>query len=329
MEPPAEFRARPPWLGGDLQTLRNIIAPAKISLSAWAEERVAFDMPDATGDRLTGALHRPLADAPKRPLAVVVHGLSGCLDGTHIRQSARVLLLAGYPVLRLNLRGAGSSRASCGGHYNAGASTDFAAVLEQLEGRWPDLVAPGMVGIGYSLGANILLKYMGETGGAARLAACVAVSPPIDLSVTSAYFLRRRNAIYHRWLLARIKAQTVAAGARVTPAERRAVAAARNIWQFDDKFVAPRFGYEGAEDYYARCSASRYLSAIERPTAVIHAADDPWIPSAIFRRFDWATAGAVTLELVPGGGHVGFHGVGSAFPWHDRYALAFFERKRV
>ncbi|MCZ6605180.1 MAG: alpha/beta fold hydrolase [Alphaproteobacteria bacterium] len=323
---PAPFAPRLPWFGGDLQTMRNFLVRPRIDLEPWPGKQITFDAPDGSGDRLIGTGHLPSMDALQRPLVIIIHGLSGCEDGAHIRQSARTYLEAGYPVLRFNMRGAGPSRATCSGHYTAGASADLAAVLDQLDVAMPGVGDHGIVAVGFSLGANMLLKYLGESGQAARLAAAVAVSPPIDLSATSAHFRLRRNLVYHKWLLAQIKAQTVEPGARVTEDERQAVASARDIWQYDDRFLAPRFGYDGAEDYYASCSANRFLTGIARPTVVIHAADDPWIPPAMFRNFDWREAPNVTLELTAAGGHVGFHGRGSPIPWHDRYGLAFFAR---
>ena len=133
-----------------------------------------------------------------------------------------------------------------------------------------------------------------------------------------------RNALYHGYLLRRMRAEALDGAAGITGAERRAVLAARNIYQFDDAFVAPRGGFAGAEDYYAQCSAETFLAAVETPTLVIHARDDPWVPAAPYRRFPWRSKPNLVPLLPPAGGHVGFHGTGSRTAWHDRCMVRFF-----
>ena len=85
-----------------------------------------------------------------------------------------------------------------------------------------------------------------------------------------------------------MRKEALAPIAAVTAAERRAILAARSIWEFDDRFSAPRNGFAGAADYYERSAARHYLAGIAVPTLVIHALDDPWIPSEPYRDFAMA-----------------------------------------
>lgn len=311
------FRPRPPWWGGDLQTVRNYLFAPAPRLAGYASEEMAFPMADGSGDVLLGSLERPRG-AGGRPLVVLVHGLTGCQDSAYVRGSARFFLGRGHAVLRLNLRGAGPSRGRCREGYHAGRSADLRAVFAALPAA---LVAGGVVAIGYSLGGNVLLKLLGEPAVAGCVRAAVAVSAPVDLAATSRRFARPRNRLYQRWLLARMKEE--ARAAPLDGHERAAVAAARSVRQFDDGFVAPRNGFDGADDYYARCSALPYLEAIAVPTLLVHAADDPWIPPEPYRDYDWGRAPACRLALTERGGHVGFHGRGSRIAWHDRCAARF------
>src|SRR5580658_360427 len=270
------FLMRAPWWGGDLQTLRNFLMRRRPALAA--PERLLLPMRDGSGDRLVAAVHRPVpAPVKPRPLAFLLHGLSGCEDSAYIVNSASHLLALGFPVLRLNLRGAGSSRPLCRFQYHAGRSEDLADALAALPA---DLVTAGVVAIGYSLGANMLLKFLGERGGEAPVKAAVAVSAPLDLAVAARQMMRRRNVLYQGYLLRHMRAESLAPGAEVTAAERAAIREARSIWEFDHGFSAPRNGFGGAEDYYERNAARRYLDGIAVPTLVIHALDDPWIPGA-------------------------------------------------
>ena len=165
-----------------------------------------------------------------------------------------------------------------------------------------------MAAMGFSLGANILLKYLGEAGAAAPLMAACAVSAPADLAAASRALSRPRNLLYHRALLRDFKRHAARPGARLDTAERAAIQGAGTIYQLDDRFVAPRHGFAGAADYYDRCRAGRYLAAIEVPTLILHAENDPIVPPAPEYRQPERLAPAVTVALSRSGGHVGFHG---------------------
>jgi uncharacterized protein len=313
------FVPRPPWLGPDLQTLRNFLRRPAVDLSSFPFERIELPMPDGSGDRLLGDLNRPADDAGK-PLVVLIHGLTGCSTGIYVLASARNLLRHGYPVLRLNLRGAGPARALCRQQYHAGRSEDLRAALAALTA---DLTGRGVFAVGYSLGANMLLKYLGEQGADGPVRAAAAISAPIDLAAASLRLRERRNRVYHHWLLRRMQEEALA-GEGFGAAEREAVLAARSVYQFDERVVAPRNGFVGADDYYARCSGLRFLPAIAVPTLVIHALDDPWIPASTYRQFAWAENPNLVPLFPQSGGHVGFHGAGTRLPWHDRCLEIFF-----
>lgn len=319
------FAEAPPWIGGDLQTLRNTVLNTlgrrPPDLDPWPAETLWFRMTDGTGDRLIGRWHRP-AEPTGRPLALLIHGLTGCEESLYLRSIARTLLQAGHPVLRLNLRGAGPSRPVCKAQYHAGRSEDLRAVIGQLP---PEATADGIVAVGFSLGGNMLLKYLGEEGSAAPLVAAAAVSAPIDLKATQVRMMAPRNRVYHRWLLKRMVAEATAPAADWTEQEKRRARLTRTVYDFDDRFVAPKGGFGTAEIYYARCSAERFLPAIRVPTLVVHGLDDPWIPAEAYRRQDWRAMPALTPRLTAGGGHVGFHDRAAPPPWHDRQIRAFFE----
>jgi uncharacterized protein len=196
--------------------------------------------------------------------------------------------------LRLNLRGAGPSRSLCGQHYYAGRSQDFRSLLSVLPA---ELMGEGMVAVGYSLGGAMLLKYLGEEGAAAPLAAAATVSAPIDLAATCRYMMRRRNEIYHRYILGLMKVEATAEGAVVSAAERAAIMGARTILDYDDAFIAPRYGFGGAEDYYDRCRPTRFMAGIRVPTLAVAALDDPWIPGALYKDYDWTSSPSLTPLL--------------------------------
>ncbi len=316
--PFSPFSPRFPWIGGDLQTIRNTLV--------WK----APDLTDATrltlavsgGDELWALLDKPAADAGK-PLVVLVHGLTGAEDSANIMTSAAWHRGRGHPVLRLNMRGAGPSRATSIGHYHAGRSADLrealAALPAPLRGR-------GILIAGTSLGGNAVLKFLAEREGCGDVIAGVSISAPIDLKAAQMRIMAARNAVYHRHLLKQMTADArLARGPRRDLFENNA-ARIRTIYDFDDLVVAPGNGFTDAADYYRRCSAGPLLDRIATPTRVIHARNAPWVPAAMYLARPWPADRPVTLLMPADGGHVGFHGAGDPVPWHDRAIAAFFDR---
>ena len=281
-------------------------------------------MRDGSGDRLLAKLHR--ASRAPRGLVVLVHGLTGCEDSFYIRISARFWLEAGYSVLRLNLRGAGPSRPLCRQQYHAGRSGDLRDALRGLGETEPDLFADGIFLVGYSLGGNLLLRFLAEEAGAFPIVAAATVSASIDLKAAQERIMAPRNWVYHRYLLTRMRREALAAPVTPDEAARRAILDAESVYAFDDRVIAPANGFAGAEDYYRRCSGLRFLPDIAVSTLVVHAEDDPWIPAAAHRCFDWSANPQLRLAMTSAGGHVGFHGRGDAVPWHDREIGRFFDQ---
>jgi uncharacterized protein len=304
------FRERAPWFGGDLQTLRNFLRGIPTDLPRG--ERLLLEV--TGGDRLAARLDRPSGPVA-RPLIVLVHGLAGSEESGSVVASTRHHVGQGWPVLRLNLRGSLPSRPTAAGHYHAGRTGDLA---DALRGLPAEFTRYGIVLLGQSLGGNLVLKFMGEGGQDLPMLAAIAVSAPIDLAATCAKMLSRRNFVYQRYMLAAMKREALAPGAAVSTSERAAIAAARNVYEFDDRFIAPRFGYRGAEDYYESNAAKHFLAGIARPALVLHALDDPWVPGACYTAINWSRLPMIKAVLTPDGGHLGFHGQGSRVPWHDR-----------
>ena len=269
------FRPRFPWWGGDLQTIANRLRGVSTSLAPHATERLRFPLPDGTGDTLLASLDRPATPRAGAPLTILIHGLTGSEDSLYLFTLARLLLDRGGRVMRLNLRGAGPSRALCSQHYYAGRSQDLRTLLAVL----PDeLTRDGLMAVGYSLGGAMLLKYLGEEGTASPLAAAATVSAPIDLAVTCRFMMRPRNRLYHRYILDHMKVEATGEGAIVSAAERAAIMGAATVWDYDDVFIAPRYGFASAEDYYERCRPTRFMAGIRIPTMILGALDDPWVP---------------------------------------------------
>ena len=324
------FRSRAPWWGPDLQTLRDSLQPVRLP----SERPTRIPIPLGGGDALLALLDRP----PRpRALVLVVPGLGGDAEGLGPRRLALSLRRAGCATLRLNLRGAGAGRALAAGTYAARCDRDLAPVLAAARSlaqelgreRAPDAPPLPLAAAGLSLGGTILLNAC-RAGVAEGLQALACLSSPLDLAGCSAAIGQPRNALYERWLVRRLRRQTLADPRGLVEPERRAlvgVAAPRSIRGFDACITAPRWGYADVEAYYADASPLATLErwagdpAGRRPALLLlHAADDPWVPAAPTR----SLAGRLAVLLTPAGGHCGFHGVGDPpeASWSDRLLTA-------
>jgi predicted alpha/beta-fold hydrolase len=307
------FVERFPWWGGDLQTIRNHLVWREHHLHSH-QSTLEFPASDGSGDRLTGTLEKP-TNLTRSPLILLIHGLTGCEDSPYVRESARFHLARGRSVLRLNLRGAGTSRRVTRRHYHAGSASDLLDVLGALsfqETRY------GVFAIGYSLGGNILLNLLPRLPAHHQLVGAATVSAPVEPLEACKRIMAPRNAVYHKLLLSRMKREVLSSPARCTKRERQLVEDATSVLEFDDRFVAQRNGFCSALDYYERTASARHVKAITIPTLMVHACNDPWIPVSSYRALQGQGMPNVEIVLTRSGGHVGFHERGFSDTWHDR-----------
>jgi predicted alpha/beta-fold hydrolase len=309
VDDPVPFRPRPPWLTGDLQTIRNMLRRDAPDPGPFV--RLWLDLPD--GDALAAAWH---AGDGSRPSVVLIHGLTGCEDSQYMRRSAAFWLVRGHGVVRLNLRGSAPSLARSTRPYHAAAGGDIVAALAAL----PEAVRrPGLIVIGVSLGGTQLLNALGrDEARTLPIIAAATICAPVLLAPVARRIMAPRNALYHRWLLRQMQREAEALASHLPARLLAAARSAGTVYAFDDGYVAPLAGFAGAEDYYARASLPRYLDRIAVPTLCLTAADDPWVPADTYRALDWRMNPQVAPLIASGGGHVGFHDRMRDGTWADR-----------
>ena len=317
-----KFLEKTPWWGGDLQTVRNAMVAEEIVLPG-RSTRLSFLTSDGSGDCLVGSLEEPNSTGSHGPLIVLIHGLTGCEDSSYIRRTAQFHLMRGRRVLRLNLRGAGPEHKRTKGYYHGGCASDVQDVLAHIAGQ---RLAKATFVIGYSLGGNILLNLLAELNSNSTLVGAAAVSAPIEPAAACRQLMKTRNALYHRWLLRRMKAEVITV-ATLSDEERRAIENAQTVFEFDDRWVAPRNGFKDAQDYYQQTASHRKFESIRVPTLLLHARNDPWIPAEPYYRAAYPASGSVEAIVAESGGHVGFHERGQRETWHDRKIETFLKKK--
>lgn len=263
---------------------------------------------------------------PHTPIVMMIHGLEGNARSGPAQEIYRYLSRRGVRCLGLNLRSCSGELNRTGRLYHAGETEDIAFIHQWLEQRYPDTPI-GIVAI--SLGANMLLKYLGENGHSLmnRLVAAVAISPPFDLVAGSKVLANGAGLLYARHMLGPLKQKAIALepliGDKVDISRLDSV---NNFYDFDDAFTAPLHGFTDAHDYYSTTSSKNFLADIRVPTLILRAVDDPFfdpedIPHKIIEQNPFLYAG-----FPEHGGHVGFiEGVvpGRYTYWAERQAARF------
>ncbi|MCG8055203.1 MAG: hydrolase [Candidatus Thiodiazotropha endolucinida] len=248
------------------------------------------------------------------PLVMLIHGLEGSISSHYVTPTLQALHRAGFSTLFMHLRGCSDEPNRLRRSYHSGASEDLKEILELLECRnqIPQAV------VGFSLGGNLLLKYLSETGHRSRIGAAVAVSVPFNLSQAATRLEQGLSRIYGRYLLDKLKKSYTEKCQTRGFEEDINLSAIRTIYQFDDNITSRVNGFDDADDYYSKCSSGTKLKEITTPTLIIHALDDPFMYPANVPELDQLGPG-VDLELCMNGGHVGF--IQGNLPFRAEYWL--------
>lgn len=261
-----------------------------------------------------------LTDIPKTteysPLLIVLHGLESSAKSTYARQLLHAAAGEGWRAAVLHFRDCGDYRNRLPRRYHAGETSDLRYFLHKLR---TDGHAGPLLAAGYSLGGNVLLKYLGESAADTPLLAAAAVSVPLNLHTSSEALSRGFSRFYQNYLLRRMKKSVARKFDRFTAAfDWDRAMNAGTFAEFDDAVTAPLHGFANKDDYYDRCSSAGFLGSIERPTLIINALDDPFMTPEIIPD-ESSLSEYVTLEVSAGGGHVGF--IEGGTPWQPLYYL--------
>lgn len=281
-----------------------------------AVETVA--MPD--GDLVRVARPRS-APGPQAPPVLLLHGLNGSRRSRYIRGMMAALLAGGYEPIVLEFRGVDRGPVRTPRSYHAGFTED----LDVLARRFAHEV-PGrpMAAVGFSLGGNVLLQWLAERGGDAPVRWAAAVSVPFDLAAAGRALDRGAGRVYRTVLLGELRRTAARRAARcghpsLAPDD---ILHLRSFYEFDDRYIAPLFGFRNAADYYARSSSGPRLGRIRVPVLLVSAEDDPLVPAATLPRATDLAPETVFFRTRRGG-HVGFieDGPTGRRAWSERAIL--------
>lgn len=275
----------------------------------------------ATPDGDSVSVVRVDAPSAHAPLLAILHGLEGSVRSTYARALMHQARARGWGAAMLLWRTCDGRVPDAPRLYHSGETTDADFFFRRLAAESPERP---ILAVGVSLGGNVLLKWLGERGTEVvpSVRAAAAVSTPFDLAAGSRHLERGLSRLYARFFVRalREKAQAALAKHPTLPVDRLAMARASSFWEFDDAVTAPVHGFRGAADYYARSSSLPLLPRIARPTLLLSAADDPFLPPVVLDQVRSLAQGNPHLEVefTPRGGHVGWV---TGWPWAPGYHM--------
>ncbi len=298
----SECSFTPPWYlrNPHLQTiLANIVHPPtpKVRL-----ETIYL----SDGDQLQLA-H---GSARGRHAVLILHGLEGSLRSSYAQRLLHALNRAQIPAVFMYFRGCDGQPNQKLRSYHSGETGDLREVIHHLRQQGVERLAL----VGYSLGGNVTLKYLGEDAIDDSVSCAIAVSVPMLLDECARRMNLGFSRLYQRVLLNRLKEKVQQKKHMLANAGYPTETSQINTFEhFDDIYTAPLHGFDSAQHYYRSCSSRQFLGRISTPTLIIQSLDDPFMTDAVIPT-DEELSAQVALELADFGGHVGFLGGGKLLP---------------
>ena len=246
------------------------------------------------------------------PLVIILHGLTGSSDSIYVKSLQRALFEKGLRSVALNFRGCSGKPNNTSRWYHSGETSDLNYLYQMLRNRQPQMP---MAAVGFSLGGNVLLKWLGENGEQLKLFAAVSVSAPLKLDLCATrldcgFSKFYRNRLIHELKTGLHEKHQHLLQLNLTEEAKKIsalgdISQIKSFWQYDEQVIARLYDFRSAMDYYQRNSARPFLKNIYSPTLLIQANDDPFLtPEVIPQQHELSKS--VDLEITKGGGHVGF-----------------------
>ena len=239
-------------------------------------------------------------------LVILTHGLEGSSKAVYIRSLTNKLLEIGHDVIAWNMRGCSGQPNRKSSSYHSGMTSDLASVIEHVIHSY---TYSKILLVGFSVGGNITLKYLGEKAAAIdkRIIAAATYSVPVDLASSAAQLALKKNRLYMSIFLKSLR-KKLYQKALLFPEQinLEGITKIRSFKEFDTRYIAPFFNFSSAEDYWKKASALPFLEKIQIPTLLINSSDDSFLSPASFPITIAEKSSYLTLEISKFGGHVGF-----------------------
>ena len=259
-----------------------------------------------------------------KKLVIISHGLEGDSTRPYIKGMAKALSERGYDVLAWNYRGCSGQVNKALRFYHSGATDDLATVVDHASSK-PYLEIHL---IGFSLGGNLTLKYLGEKRTRPEcIKKAVVFSVPMDLHTSCIKISQPSNWIYSRRFLRSLRKKVLDKSKIMRELDAAGLKKARTLHEFDDIFTGPIHGFKNAIDYYTQSSSIKVVSNINTPTLIVNAKNDPFLSPECYPEDLLKNHPFVTFESPEHGGHVGFaQFTKNGLYWSEERALKFLSR---
>lgn len=278
------------------QTIWPVLAASKVHI---ALKKQKIELPD--GDFIELVWDAANADQSDKPIVLILHGLGGDINSAYAKSFMNSFSKSNWRPVFMHFRGAGEECNRLDRAYHSGDTEDVAYIVNLLSKQCDEIAA-----VGVSLGGNVLLKWLGQTGDRNPLKAAVAISVPFELRPSVDHMSTGFSRAYQRWLLRSLRYYINRKFEnRPAPFDMQLANTARSFWEYDNVVTAPLHGFKDADQYYAESSSRQYLPGITVPTLIIHAKDDPFVPTQAIPSFEEVSS-STTLQITDYGGHVGF-----------------------
>lgn len=252
-----------------------------------------------------------------RKCVIISHGLEGNSERAYVRGMARAFFSNGFDALAWNFRGCSGEVNRQLRFYHSGATDDLGTVIRHAAERYDQLIL-----VGFSLGGNLTLKYLGEGDVHPKVFKGIAFSVPVNLHTSCVEISKPANRIYAWRFLRKLKQKVRMKAALRSDIDVRGIQSISSLIDFDDRYTGPIHGFTGAVDYYTKCSSLYFLGKIRVPTLLVNALNDPFLARDCYPDPD--PASSLQVEYPEHGGHVGFTLFNSkGLYWSELRALAF------
>ncbi len=235
-------------------------------------------------------------------LVIISHGLEGNSQRAYIKGMAKHFFSNGFDALAWNYRGCSEEINKQKRFYHSGATDDLDVVIQHaLRKGYEELVL-----VGFSLGGNLTLKYLGEQVRDKHIMKSIVFSVPMDLHTSCQKISHPSNWMYSDRFLKSLKKKVQDKAALRNDLDLSPLASIKTLQDFDDHYTSVLHGYRDAVDYYTQCSSIRFVESIQIPSLIVNALNDPFLSPECYPVDLLKNHGCVKLEIPTRGGHVGF-----------------------
>lgn len=252
----------------------------------------------------------------KKQVVLLLHGLEGNSDSRYMKNMASKFIEDGWDAILMNHRSCSGEDNRLFSCYHSGKSDDLNRILKYINQTYN---YESLVIIGFSLGGNVSLKYLGETWEKPNnLKACVSISPPIDLGACGVALNSTENWVYAKTFLATMRKKLATKLEKFPEKDSGQLSRVKNLHDFDNEYTGPAHNFGDAQGYYDTCSSKPFIKNITLPTLIILAKNDSFMRASCYPYEIVEELDNVYLETPKYGGHVGFVQNGKYYYQEDR-----------